>query len=404
VKLGKLGVPFMSLEMAPFKSSDASNLISFTDLSSTVDKYFKVAQGFMDEVHGGIPTYIIQKDKSLKSRFEKLKFRLDSYQAVPILREAEDRGQCVLRIFGIRKNLGRRSGRRIKIPVQPVLLIATLVTVSISGYLLSGLFFDSTGQTSSLPLTLLTTVEYAASLMAILTVHELGHVIATKLHLIKSTLPYFIPAPPYLGPGLYTPGTFGAVIFQSTSPVNRDQLFDLGIAGPFSGFLVALIVTFIGVSLSIPVPAQPGGVFTFPPPVLIIMIGLFPGMFPEGTAIALHPIAQAGYLGLIITCLNLFPSSQLDGGHMSRAAFGSGGYQKASLLSLIILLLLGLIPPYTFLPFALLLLFLSVGGTHPGPLDDVSRITNGRKALLIVGFVVLLLSLPMDYLRILSIF
>ena len=391
----------MSLEMVPFKASDANNLISFTDLSSIVGKYFKFDQGFMDEVHGGIPTFIVQKNDNLKSGFRQLKFSLDTYQAFPVLREAEDKAQCVLRIFGTRKSVSRGPGRRRKIPVQLVLLIATLITVSISGYLLSGLWLDSIGEPTSLPVVLLTTAEYAASLMAILTVHELGHVIATKLHLIKSSLPYFIPAPPYLGPGLYTPGTFGAVILQSGSPVNRDQLFDLGIAGPFSGFLVAIIVTFIGVGLSQSITAQPGAQFSYPPPLLLLMINLFPGAFPPGTAISLHPIAQAGYLGLIITCLNLFPSSQLDGGHMSRAAFGAKGYQRASVLSLLILLFLGSIPPYTFLPFALLLFFFSLGGSHPGPLDDVSKITKGRKVLLLLGFVVLLLSLPMDYLRIL---
>lgn len=389
--------------MAPFKSSDASNLISFTDLSSTVGKYFKVVQGFMDDVHGGIPTYVVEKDKNLKSGFGKLKLRLDSYQAVPVLREAEDRAQCVLRIFGIKKNLGRPKRRR-RIPIQPILLVATLITVSISGYLLSGLWFDSIDEPSTLPLMLLTTAEYAASLMAILAVHELGHVIATRIHFVKSSLPYFIPAPPYLGPGLYTPGTFGAVILQSGSPVNRDELFDLGIAGPLSGFLVALIVTFIGVSLSQSITAELGGQFSYPPPILLLMIGLFPGWFSPYTAISLHPIAQAGYLGLIITCLNLFPSSQLDGGHMSRAAFGQRGYQRASALSLLVLLLLGSIPPYTFLPFALLLFFFSLGGSHPGPLDDVSKITKGRRILLIMGFIVLLLSLPMDYLRLLPFF
>jgi membrane-associated protease RseP (regulator of RpoE activity) len=394
----------MSLEMVPFKASDASNLISFTDLGALVGKHFKVVQGFMDEVHGGIPTYIVEKNDRLKSGFGKFKSRLDTYQALPVLREAEDKTQCVLRIFGTRSNVSKGPQRRRKIPIQSILLIATLITVSISGYLLSGLWLDSVGQPNSLPMLLLMTAEYAASLMAILAVHELGHVIATKLHYVKSSLPYFIPAPPYLGPGLYTPGTFGAVILQSGSPVNRDQLFDLGIAGPLSGFFVALIVTFIGVSLSVPMYAAPGGFFSYPPPLLFIMINLFPGWFPAGTAIALHPIAQAGYLGLIITCLNLFPSSQLDGGHMSRAAFGARGYQRASILSLLILIFLGTIPPYTFLPFAILLFFFSIGGTHPGPLDDVSKITIGRKILLIIGFIVLLLSLPMDYLRILPSF
>lgn len=393
----------MGSETAPFSTSDTFREISFTDLNSTIRKYFSVLQGFVDNVHAGVPTFVIQKDKNLKESFSKLKSRLDAYSLAPMLREGEEKAQCILRIFSLKKDLQSGLKKKRKIPLQVILLAATIITVSISGYFIAQSFFGEIGQAATLSLTLLAGTEYAASLMAILVVHELGHVIATKLHLIKSTFPYFVPAPPLLGPNLPTPGTFGAVIVQTTSAVNRDQLFDLGIAGPLSGFIVALIVTFIGVSLSVPMVATGiGG--TLPPPLFYIIIGLFPaGTFPAGTAIALHPVALAGYIGLIITCLNLFPVSQLDGGHVSRAAFGANGYAKASLLSIVVLVILGLISPTIFLPFALLIIFFSfLGGGHPGPLDDVSRITRGRKILMIMGFAVLILSLPMDYLRILQ--
>jgi membrane-associated protease RseP (regulator of RpoE activity) len=350
-----------------------------------------------------VPTFVIQKDKNLKANFGKLKSQLDAYSLAPMLREGEEEAQCTLRVFSIRKELESGTAKKRKIPLQIILLAATIITVSISGYFISQSFFSELKQSASLSLMLLTAAEYAASLMAILVVHELGHVIATKLHLIKSTFPYFVPAPPLLGPNLPTPGTFGAVILQTTSAVNRDQLFDLGIAGPLSGFIVALLVTFMGVSLSKSVVATGVG-GTFPPPLFYIIIGLFPaGMFPASTAIALHPVALAGYIGLIITCLNLFPVSQLDGGHVSRAAFGASGYAKASLLSIVVLLILGFISPTIFLPFALLIIFFSfLGAAHPGPLDDVSKITKGRKMLMVLGFVVLILSLPMDYLRLLQ--
>jgi membrane-associated protease RseP (regulator of RpoE activity) len=393
----------MGSELSPYSASETYHLISFTELDSTVRKYFNVVQGFMDSVHGGVATFVVQKEENLRTSFEKLKMRLDAYPLVPMLREGEEKTQCVLRVFSIRKDLEGETKKKRKIPLQLILLAATIITVSISGYVISQLFFDSIKQAITMPLMLVTTAEYAASLMAILTVHELGHVIATKLHLIRSTLPYFIPAPPILSinPPLPTPGTFGAVIMQSGSPLNRDQLFDLGIAGPLSGFIVALLVSFIGVSLSTPVPATAvGGMF--PPPILLIIIGLFPGWFPGGTAVALHPVAQAGYIGLIITCLNLFPVSQLDGGHVARAAFGPKGYGRASLLSLLVLFALGALSPTVFLPFALLIFFFSLGGGHPGPLDDVSSITKGRKILMIMGFVVLFLALPMEYLRILQ--
>jgi Zn-dependent protease len=392
----------MGSELAPFSSGNTFSQISFTELSSTVRKYFSVLQGYIDSVHGGTPTFVIQKDQNLKANFTKLKSKLDSYSLAPFLREGEEKSQCVLRVFGLRKDLESGSKKKRRVPLQVFLLAATIITVSVSGYFIAQLFFGEIRQVASLPLTLLVGAEYAASLMAILVVHEMGHVIATKSHLIKSSFPYFVPAPPLLGANLPTPGTFGAVIFQTTSATNRDELFDLGIAGPLAGFFVAIIVTFMGISLSVPIPAtEVGG--TLPPPLFYIIIGLFPGIFPAGEAIALHPVAEAGYIGLIITCLNLFPVSQLDGGHVSRAAFGANGYARASLLSVIILLFLGLISPTLFLPFALLIIFFSfLGGGHPGPLDDVSKITRGRKLMVVIGFVILVLSLPMDYLRLLQ--
>nr|MDO8135389.1 site-2 protease family protein [Candidatus Njordarchaeum guaymaensis] len=391
----------MSSELPPYSTTDATRSISFTELSSIVGKHFKVIQGFIDVVHGGIPTFIVEKDKNPKVNFEKLKSRLNARSLLPILRDGEEKGQYALRIISDRKTLGGQTGRKRRVPVQLILLIATVVSVTIAGYFISQTWFQNTGLQGSLSETLVTMVEYATALMAILTVHELGHIIASRIHMMKSSLPYFIPAPPIIpGTSLITPGTFGAVITQTDPFTNRDQLFDLGIAGPFSGFIVAIIVTFMGVSLSQSVPAVPGeGILS--PPIMMIMISFFPGKFLEGYAISLHPLGQAGYLGLIITALNLFPVSQLDGGHISRAAFGPRGYERASTISLLLLLFFGLISPF-FLPFALLLLFFSFGGRHPGPLDDVSRITAGRKVVAIVGFIVLFLSLPMEYLKILQ--
>jgi membrane-associated protease RseP (regulator of RpoE activity) len=388
----------MGSQLTPFSSGSTFSQISFTDLNSAVRKYFNVLQGYIDSVHGGVPTFVIQKDGNLKANFTKLKSRLDAYSLAPMLREGEEKSQCVLRVFSLRMDVQSRAKKKRRIPLQVILLAATIVTVSISGYFIAQSYFAEIGQPASLSLTLLAGAEYAASLMAILVVHEMGHVIATKLHLIKSSLPYFVPAPPLLGPGLPTPGTFGAVILQTTSATNRDELFDLGIAGPLAGFFVAILVTFMGISLSVPIVAtETGG--TLPPPLFYIIIGLFPGMFPPGTVIALHPVALAGYIGLLITCLNLFPVSQLDGGHVSRAAFGANGYARASLLSIVVLLILGLMSPTLFLPFALLIIFFSfLGGGHPGPLDDVSKITRGRKIMVVIGFAILILSLPMDYL------
>jgi len=384
---------------APFSSSSVSQSISYAELSAIIERLFKIQQGFVDNVHGSIPTFYIERDERTKVNFGRLRDRLDSYSLIPMLREGEEKSQYILRIFSIRNELAAQlqQPKKRKIPVQLILLVTTLVTVTIAGYFISDAWFQSFGG-GSLWEILPATAAYAASLMAILTVHELGHVIVCKARGIKSTLPYFIPAPPWLGAGLYTPGTFGALIVEKSPPTNRDELFDLGIAGPLSGFIVAIIVTVIGVSLSVNLPVTGPLAGIYPPPIMYLVLSLFPGLAVPGTYISLHPVAQAGFLGLIITSLNLFPVSQLDGGHVSRAVFGVRGYRKASAVSMILLLFLALISVF-FLPFAILILLFSFAGGHPGPLDDVSKIRKGRKLIMVLGFVVLFLSLPMEYLK-----
>jgi membrane-associated protease RseP (regulator of RpoE activity) len=386
----------MTSELPPHSTGEAILSISFSELSSIVGEHFKIIQGFVDSVHGGIPTFIVEKNDNSKSSFEKLYRRLEARSLLPVIREAEEKGQYALRIFSDGKKLeGQARGRR-KAPIQLTLLVATIATVTVAGYFISASWFQT--ETNSLGETLTAMVLYAAGLMAILTVHELGHMIASRAHLMKSSLPYFIPAPPIIpGTALITPGTFGALITQTGAPANRDQLFDLGVAGPFSGFLVSIIVTFIGISLSQPMPGIAEGIYA--PPLILILLALFPGKTAGGAALSLHPLGLAGYIGLIITALNLFPVGQFDGGHISRAAFGPRGHERASTISLIFILVLGLISSF-FLPFAILLIFFSFAGAHPGPLDDVSSITRGRKAVAIMGFIVLFLSLPMEYLRI----
>jgi membrane-associated protease RseP (regulator of RpoE activity) len=386
----------MSSELPPYTTIDAMRSISFTELGSIVGKNFKVIQGFVDGVHGGIPTFVVEKDENSKTGFEKLKRDLDSRSLLAILREGEEKGQYVLRIIPDRRSFEGQTTKKRKVPTQLVLLVATIFSVTIAGYFIAQYWFDEIGLHSP-PLldTLVTMAEYATALMAILAVHELGHMIASKIHMMKTSLPYFIPAPPIIpGTSLVTPGTFGALITQSDPLTNRDQLFDIGIAGPLSGFIVAMIVTFLGVSLSQTRPFI-GGEGIEPPPIMKIMFLFFNF---KGTVL-IHPLGEAGFLGLVITALNLFPVSQMDGGHMSRALFGPRGYERASTISLLFLLLLGIISPF-FLPFALLLLFFSFGVRHPGPLDDVSGITKGRKIVGIMGFAILFLSLPMEYLKI----
>jgi membrane-associated protease RseP (regulator of RpoE activity) len=169
---------------------------------------------------------------------------------------------------------------------------------------------------------------YAGVLMVILTGHELGHYLTCRRYGLDATLPYFIPAPNLFG-------TFGAFI-KIKSPINwKRQLFDVGAAGPLSGFMLTLPALFIGLMYSkvVPLAAGEGTVSLGEPLLLKLVSALVLKPVPDGSDILLHPVAFAGWVGLLVTSLNLLPLGQLDGGHVAYALFG----EKKRVLSSVIL-------------------------------------------------------------------
>jgi len=161
-------------------------------------------------------------------------------------------------------------------------------------------------------------VLYAVVLMAILLAHEMGHYLACRRYGLSATLPFFIPAPTLIG-------TLGAFIKIRTPITRKRHLFDIGAAGPLAGFVLAVPVLFIGLALSKTVPAIPRGeAIVFGEPLLLHLGGLL--FFKEagpGMDVIFHPIAFAGWVGMLVTSLNLIPLGQLDGGHIAYAVFGS---------------------------------------------------------------------------------
>jgi membrane-associated protease RseP (regulator of RpoE activity) len=157
---------------------------------------------------------------------------------------------------------------------------------------------------------------YSACIIAILGAHEMGHYLACRYYRIDASLPYFLPMP------LVLTGTLGAFIRIREQIPGKRQLFDVGIAGPIAGFLVALPILFIGVSLSDRVPIQGGGLWLGEPLLFKLAIWMAHGPLPEGFTINTHPMAFAAWFGLLATALNLFPVGQLDGGHISYAVLG----------------------------------------------------------------------------------
>lgn len=160
---------------------------------------------------------------------------------------------------------------------------------------------------------------FAATLMGILVCHEAGHYIVGRRHGVPISLPYFIPLPPGI-----SLGTMGAVIRMDKPISDRNALFDVGAAGPIAGLVVAIPLLVIGLSLSKVGPVDPDSVIEGNSILYALLkLAVFGQWLPGGGLdVQLHPMAFAGWVGLLVTMINLLPIGQLDGGHVARAALG----------------------------------------------------------------------------------
>lgn len=212
-------------------------------------------------------------------------------------------------------------------------------------------------------------IPYAFALLAILGVHEMGHFVVARRSGVMVSWPYFIPVPSYLG-------TFGA--FIRMGPVRRrDEYFDVAVAGPLAGLVVAVIALFVGL---------PGSAATSPhgmaPSSSMLFAGIYQlttGQVPVGP-VQLGAVAFAGWLGLIVTAFNLIPIGQLDGGHIAYALLG--GRRAAALGKAIVALLIlgGLFYSPNLLTWAFIA-WLFAGVEHPPAEDEATPLSAGRKAL-----------------------
>lgn len=254
-----------------------------------------------------------------------------------------------------------------RIYINLILFLATLGTTLLAGYLLGGSWVAAVG--------------FAIALLTIIGTHETAHYFYARKHGVKATLPYFIPAPTIIG-------TFGAVINVKSPIPDRNALFDLGLSGPLAGLLVTVPVLMIGLSIST-VTAQSTGAMLFTPPLLMDIIAYFTApAVASGQMIFLHPVAFAGWVGVVVAMLNLMPVAFLDGGHISRSIFSEKIHAIISILAVVITVLLGWIPMAI-----LMLLILFKSKTHPGAMDNVAPITRGRKIMAIMALVLLILCL-----------
>ncbi|HKC65306.1 MAG TPA: site-2 protease family protein [Pyrinomonadaceae bacterium] len=233
---------------------------------------------------------------------------------------------------------------------------------------------------------------FSGSLLAILTAHESGHYIACRRYGVDATLPFFIPAPP-----LFLAGTFGAFIKIKSPIPTRRALFDIGVAGPLAGFVVALPIALIGILTLQPLPPAPPGAdygIVFNDPLLVRLFARLCGVNLENTQT--NPFQFAAWIGLLVTSLNLMPVGQLDGGHATFALFGKRLHKwlgRAAFVLMATLALLGWFwygSPSGFLYAVLLGVMLRI--RHPQVEDESVQMDRPRAIVAIITLIVFILS------------
>ncbi len=275
-----------------------------------------------------------------------------------------------------------------------LLIVLTLITTTVMGARLAHNFrtnrpaFDLERDLVAMiviwgdPARLLEGLPFSLTLLAILLAHELGHYLACAYYRVDASLPYFLPAPTFIG-------TLGAFIRIRSPIYSRRVLFDIGIAGPLAGFVVLLPALAIGLAYSKVIPgiAQRGDLIFGNPPVLwLLQQIIFPGV--AHSDIYLHPVARAAWVGVFATALNLLPIGQLDGGHILYSFVGDR-HRLYSRIFAAALIPIGIFCWYGWLLWAFLLFFF--GMRHPS-IYDSAPMDPGRRRLAWLALVVFLLS------------
>ncbi|HEY9152442.1 MAG TPA: site-2 protease family protein [Anaerolineales bacterium] len=378
-------------------------------LNSLVSRVFRIDDFMMgDPAKGTIARYrgqLLSEDSV--SLYDQLADSLKPYDITLLFRL--DHGQQL--VFLTPKKPDPKPTR---ISINIVLFILTVLSVMLVGaeQQIAPSLPGVMGQIIAIFQTMLTGWPYALSLMSILLAHEFGHYFMSRHHKTAATLPYFIPLPvPPLG-------TMGAAILMQGTPKNKRVLFDIGVAGPLAGIIVAIPILFYGLSLShLSVITPVGGMIEeegnsllyllakyimfgklLPAPISLhgMTLGLywlryfFTGQpVPNGaTDVFVSSIAFAGWAGLLVTALNLIPAGTLDGGHVIYSWLGD---KAAKLFPFIwgLLIILGIFWQGWWL-WAFLLLWL--GRVHAEPLDQITQLDSRRRAIAVLVIIIFILT------------
>jgi membrane-associated protease RseP (regulator of RpoE activity) len=238
---------------------------------------------------------------------------------------------------------------------------------------------------------------FSLTLLAILGTHEFGHYWMARHHGVPVTLPYFIPAPSLIG-------TFGAFIRIKGAVPNLGALFDIGVAGPLAGFVVAMPAIVLGLTLSEVKPAaELSGIGLGSSLLFNGLVHALLGITPEAYDVILHPIGFAGWIGFLVTAFNLIPASQLDGGHIVYLLFGRW-HRPVTLLCVLALVPMGWYWPGWWL-WAFIIFWFSgphvawrqgwrVAFAHPALLDEATPLSRMQKCVAAAALAIFVLTFP----------
>ncbi len=295
-------------------------------------------------------------------------------------------------------------------------LVLFILTV-FSTLWIGSLFSDTPPVLASIPQALVEIAlrgwPFTLTLLGILTAHEFGHYFAARYHKLSVTLPYFIPFP------LPPIGTLGAFIRLKEPVPDRRKLFDIGVAGPLAGFVLAVPLLFYGLSTSPVIVPQPTpgawveGNSIFYYTAKLITFGKALPNAVTGEDVLMNQITTAAWIGLLVTALNLLPVGQLDGGHTVFALFGEKAryFNLVTVGAMAVFAVAGLEFVQAYLPFLsavgftgwfvwLALIFFMIGPYHPPALDDVTRLDNRRRwigYLMILIFILTFVPVPLRF-------
>lgn len=337
-----------------------------------ISKYFPI---YKTEVEFDVVSVYIKapKEKKLEEKFDDLRKEFVPQNYVPHL--VERHGEHMIKV----KKQEEKKFKSVKVNIA--MLFITLGTTLIAGaWWWSN--YDPAGQGMlSFHNIMNGAIYFTLPLLLILGTHEMGHYFMARFHNIKASLPFFLPMAPPLG-------TIGAFISIREPIPDKKSLLDVGIAGPIAGFVVAIPVTLIGLYLGdmmTPTATPPTEgirqIWNFP----VIIRGMT-RLIPWTGGEIIHPTLFAGWVGFLVTGLNLLPASQLDGGHVVRSLFGENA-KYVSYAAFAFLIIVGIWQYIGWIVFAVLILFLG-GVKHPPPLNDISKLDKKR---LVVGGVAILI-------------